>query len=297
MDISVVINTWNRKDRLRRALNSILNQTYKGKIGIIVVDNHSTDSTVDMIRENFPFVSLIVLPNSNYDFAEARNIGASTASGDMIIVMDDDAVLKEDWIEKMIKRFEENLAAGAFTSRIITYHQKGSYYAKGKEVEIWDFKGENNTERYNICWFHGAGTAFRKDVLEKAGYFPDEIARCGDEGDLSARIYLNGWKIEYNPDIITYHYPSGKPDEWKHIYYGLRNLIWTHFKYMSIKGFLRYLCWGLLDYFKVAAHNGYYYAYLKGILHGFAGIPKNLKKRRPCKEWEELKITQESGQC
>src|SRR3954454_1334766 len=95
MQLSVVIATWNRSALLAGCLES-LEATQAERPQVVVVDNASTDGTVAMVAERFPWVEVVRLPE-NGGFARANNAGVATASGDRVLLLDGDTRLLEDF--------------------------------------------------------------------------------------------------------------------------------------------------------------------------------------------------------
>ncbi|SVB83840.1 uncharacterized protein METZ01_LOCUS236694, partial [marine metagenome] len=100
MDISVIIPTYNRRNTLPRAVESVLNQIYK-PIEIIVVDDGSTDGAKEMCSEMYPLVRYIYQANSGV--SSARNTGIKSASGDWIALLDSDDEWLPDKLEIQVK--------------------------------------------------------------------------------------------------------------------------------------------------------------------------------------------------
>ena len=105
MNISVVIPSYNRKDFLKRSIDSAINQTKK-PIEIIVVDYGSTDGTEAMIKSDYDFVKFI--KQKNKGVSAARNIGIKVSIGEWICFLDSDDEWKKDKLEKQINAMKSN---------------------------------------------------------------------------------------------------------------------------------------------------------------------------------------------
>src|SRR5215210_8821962 len=110
-----VVPSWNGLEILREALRALQKQTVAAEI--VVVDNGSTDGTADAVAQEFPGVVLVQL-QENVGFGRAVNLGAARASGDVLLVVNNDAVCAPDFAERMLAPFADpgiGMAAGVLT--------------------------------------------------------------------------------------------------------------------------------------------------------------------------------------
>jgi GT2 family glycosyltransferase len=115
--VSVVVLNWNGYPFLERCLGSVMGQTYR-PLELIVVDNASTDHFLDLIRQAFPQVRLI-LNERNLGFAGGNNVGIRASRGKYSMVLNNDAHLKEDGIEKLTGAIEKDEKYGACASKVV----------------------------------------------------------------------------------------------------------------------------------------------------------------------------------
>lgn len=201
--VSVAVVTRNRKRDLQKCINSIINQTYK-KYEVIIVDNASTDGTVEAIERMYPEAKIILM-HRNLGCPEGRNVAFANCRGDIIVSIDDDANLAQDVLEKCIKYFEanENLAILGFN---INKKANSSKSKKAKYTHL----------------FSGGACAVRKAILQKTGYFPENFFRQAEEIDLALRIIDNGYTILFSPYIVVYHNAIYRNNK-LFLYYACRN--------------------------------------------------------------------------
>ena len=179
--VSAVIPNWHRKNDLREALEAIKAQTYPVE-EIIVVDNNSLDGTREMVEDEFPEVMFIQSPHNIV--IQALNIGAKTASGDIILHQDNDGVLAPDAVERMVAVF-------ASDTSIAVVHSKNLYYDTG---EVFDplrwFTPEEHASGgiFDVPSFHGNGALIRRDVLEEIDYIEPEILLYQFERNTNSRF-------------------------------------------------------------------------------------------------------------
>jgi lipopolysaccharide biosynthesis glycosyltransferase/GT2 family glycosyltransferase len=107
MLVSVVIPVYNRKNFIRKCLESVLNQEFKGEYEVIVVDDGSTDGTVEIIKEFSSRVKLYLSP-TNQGVSCARNQGVRLSQGKFVAMIDSDCIAYPDWLTELIKPFEQD---------------------------------------------------------------------------------------------------------------------------------------------------------------------------------------------
>lgn len=208
--VSIAIVTWNRRDYVLRAIKSIYDQPYR-PIEIVVVDSNSSDGTVEAIKNYFPEVKVIKL-HRNMGCPEGRNIALVNCSGDIIFSLDDDAWLDLSTLELCVRKFQEKENLGVIACRVFNPNEKTK---------------DTRKECYAVS-FSGGAFATKKEVLNKAGYFPSDFFRQAEEGDLVLRILDKGYNVLYYPEAIVYHAKAPTdPNNKLFMYYGCRNELYT----------------------------------------------------------------------
>lgn len=235
--VSYVIATYNRRDDLSEAITSILDQNYDN-VEIIVVSS-STDDTPKMFEKGGRFDDDDI---THLHFSErmgvprARNIGFEHASGEILVTIDDDAVLEApEATEKMVSLFREHEDVG-----VLAFQCRNYYTGEVNPHETPDPPDFDMTmsQRYRATNFVGVGNAIRKSALEVTGMYPSNFQYGFEEMDLSFRVHESGYDILYIPDIVVRHKksPEGRiPDtETKErlagnrIKLAIRNLPWRY---------------------------------------------------------------------
>jgi len=266
--VSCVITTWNKKKDLKENLESIRKQTYRN-IEIIVVDNHSTDSSIEMVRKEFPEVKLIMMPDSSYGACETFNIGFTNATGEYIAILDDDVILSPDWVEKIVKKFEKEPED---TAMIAT-----------KIIDplglMWPSEDKADEEFY--CGnFIGAGAMIKKGALEKTRYYPKEYFIYWNEEELAAQLLSKGYKIKCFPDVETYH--RGNPSQRmtkRRFYFEVRNRLWTFWMHEPINKMIEKTFMHLRGYFLRSLRDRYITTYIRGVIDAIKGLPNCIRNR------------------
>lgn len=279
---SVVVVNWNRKDDLRACLKSIKLQT-EGPLEVIVVDNHSTDGTIEMVREEFPDVTVIVMPNSDYGACETFNIGFARASAEHIVIMDNDAMLEPNWIQKALVEFREDPQLGCLAGRVLNYFTK----------EDWGFFVYGLDDRWKdrpffTSVFVGCGAMIRKDVLANVGGYPNEYFIYCNDFALGAKIVNAGYRIKYAPNIVAHHRIGQTQTQKKRGYdFGTRNWYWYVWKYYPSDLILKHT---LIHFTLTGRSNlGNLRGFLRATFDALEGLPNTLGKRESIKNIENFR--------
>jgi cellulose synthase/poly-beta-1,6-N-acetylglucosamine synthase-like glycosyltransferase len=161
---------------------------------IIVVDGGSTDCTTDLIKQ-YPIK--FVRESKKSGISAARNLGISNSKGDIVVFLDDDAIVEKDWLECLVKPFEDERIAGVSGKVIpITNTLFNREFAPDYD------QGPNIIE---TKYFVGCNMAFRKSALVEAGYFDSKIKYGHDENELCSRLVSAGYRLVYTPYAVAHH--------------------------------------------------------------------------------------------
>jgi GT2 family glycosyltransferase len=199
LSVSVIIPTYNGASRIGRCLDSLKKQNAGCDLEVIVVNDGSTDNTVEVIQ-NHPWVRF--LNQNNAGPAAARNRGASEASGHIIMFTDDDCETAPGWLNSMLQPFCDPEVVGT----------KGAY--RTSQVQLMArFVQAEYEEKYRIMAQHANidfidtySAAFRRDkFLEMNGFDTEFPVACAEDVELSYRMAARGWKMKFAPDAIVYH--------------------------------------------------------------------------------------------
>jgi GT2 family glycosyltransferase len=219
--VSVITLNWNRKEDLSRTLSLIHKQTYEPK-EILMVDNGSTDGSVESIQQSFPSVKIITLPENRG--VQGYNEGISSASGNILLLIDNDMdLLQEDSLGKIVNKFESNPKLGVVALQV---RECSSNELSPNNPKYWDEKGNDNAG-YPCSTFDGGGVAFRKEVLAQTGSYLPQFFVYHSEVDLSTRIWDAGYEIRYFPEIAVCHRESQVARNLaRQTMYTTRNYLW-----------------------------------------------------------------------
>ena len=174
MNISVVIPSYNRKDFLKRSIDSAINQTKK-PLEIIVVDDGSTDGTETMIKSDYDFVKFI--KQKNKGVSAARNIGIEVSIGEWICFLDSDDEWKKDKLEKQINAMKSNPGYKFFHSNEIWIKNGIRINQKKKHKK---YGGDIFDKCLDMCRISPSSVMIDKTVFDEVGNFNEDLVVCED---------------------------------------------------------------------------------------------------------------------
>jgi GT2 family glycosyltransferase len=251
--ISVVVVNWNSRDDLRDCLAALDAQTDRD-FETVVVDNGSTDGSIELVRERFPWV-LLVETGENLGFAEGANRGIDRARGAWVALLNNDANADPRWIAELRARARAaGPRLGMLQSRVLfkgrPTHTNSTgvlLFPNGTACDR-DFDAEARADdRYEevFCTTAGAGL-YRREMLDAvrlpSGVFDRHYFMYFEDLDLGWRCRLAGWDAFYVPTAVVHHalYGSSKRQGDKFVErHCKRNRIRTLLKNASLRFLVR----------------------------------------------------------
>jgi GT2 family glycosyltransferase len=227
LKLSIIIVSYNVRDLLQQALDSLIDAAFGLDYEIFVVDNHSKDATIEMVKEKYPEVKLII-NQKNAGFSVANNQAIALAKGEYVLVINPDTITSVDTLQKSISFMDNHLDTGGLGVRMI--NAQGKYLPESKRglPTIWvsfckflglhlAFPQSKIFNKYYMGWINeyetaeidilaGAFMLLRKQSLEKIGYFDEAFFMYGEDVDLSYRLKLAGFKNYYYPETYIIHF-------------------------------------------------------------------------------------------
>jgi len=222
--ISVVILSWNQKEKTGYCVESVLNQSYKN-LDVIVVDNASSDGTVSFLRERFPGIRIIE-NETNLGFGGGNNVGIGNARGQYIAMLNNDTVLDSRCIEELKKTIETSEDCGAVASKIVLDGDRELIDAAGIVVypdglSIGRGRTKASTtlnEEAEVFFASDCACLYRRRMLDDIAIngeiYDEDFFAYADETDLGWRARLKGWKCVYTPKALVHHHHSASTGEY-----------------------------------------------------------------------------------
>jgi GT2 family glycosyltransferase len=227
LKLSVVIVNYNVKYFLEQCLLSVIKANSNIETEILVVDNSSSDGSVEYIRQRFPSVQVIA-NKDNPGFSKANNQAIQIAKGEFILILNPDTLVAEDTFDICIDFMNKHTDAGALGVKMVD--GKGIFLPESKralptpEVAFYKMFGlsalfprSHRFGKYHLSYLSkdetnpvdilsGAFMFFRKQVLDEIGYFDETFFMYGEDIDLSYRVLKAGYKNYYLADTTIIHY-------------------------------------------------------------------------------------------
>lgn len=221
--VSVCILSYNRKTDLAYTLEVLQKDPYE-RLELLVADNASEDGTPELLACEFPDVRLFTHPkNIGID---ALNTAFRAATGEYILVLDDDSWPEPGTIARAVARFAEKLELGLIACDIL----------EPKTHKRWDLAylplHPGDGPQPWFC-FLGCGFLVRTALLQKIGGYPEGFFLYANEAPVAAEVFLHGFEIEFLPDAHVFHKMPNRQSGYSqaHVFYGLRNDLQTAWRY------------------------------------------------------------------
>jgi len=211
--VSIVIVTYNQYEYTKKCLDSIkefTNENYE----IIVVDNNSKDGTPDKIKNDFPEIKLIENAE-NKGFPLAANQGIKEGQGEYYLLLNNDTIVTQNWLERMVEVAELNLEIGIVgpVSNIVSGVQidKNAKYNSIEEMHKYAAKNkkENAGKYFEFPRVAFLCTLIKREVVEKIGGLDERFSPGNfEDDDFCLRAQLAGYKTVVAQDVFIHHYGS-----------------------------------------------------------------------------------------
>jgi GT2 family glycosyltransferase len=290
--VSVIVLNWNGAAFLPRCLEALQAQTYRD-FEVLVVDNGSSDGSVDDIEARWPGFRLLRL-EKNLGFAVANNRAAEMVHGRWLVFLNNDAFPNPDWLEQMVDAALAWPAFSFFASRLVYADDLNRIQATGDVLNISGFAWSRDNgipvdyahlqleEVFSPC--AAAAMYQRQAFLEVGGFNPDFVSHLEDI-DLGFRLRLSGRRCLYVPAAIAAHVVSasyGAVSEYT-VYQVQRNVVWMFVANMPGWLFWKYLpahLMGNLIFLLYYFRRGRARAVWRAKLDALRGLPAALRRRR-----------------
>ncbi len=216
LKLSIIIVNYNARNYLKDCISSIKKNVNSDIFEIILVDNDSSDGSVEYIQEQFPEID-IISHKKNLGYAVGNNRGIKKSKGRYILFLNPDTIVFDEAIHFLLKELENNRNAGAVGPAL--FKGKNKYQISfGKKVNFifevfqkcffnlyYKLKLKHFSLKKEVGWLSGACLMVRKSILDDIGYFDEQFFLYFEDIDLCYRIREEGWKIYYFPRAKVFH--------------------------------------------------------------------------------------------
>jgi len=231
MDFSIIIVNYNTKELLKNCLRSVFQKMKDIDFEVWVVDNASTDDSLEMVRKEFPKIKIIA-NKENIGFARANNQAIKEVAGKYVLLLNPDTIILDENFKELIKFMEEHPEVGACGPLILnrdgtiqrqckkgwpTFWNSFTYYSG-----LWKLFSKNKWWRknfgryflldkpddkiYEVDSLSGSAMMVRKEALKEVGLMCEDYIMYWDDIDWCYRIKKANWKIYYVPLTKITHY-------------------------------------------------------------------------------------------
>lgn len=307
MRVSVIIVTWNGREHLATCLDSLAGQTFRA-FEVILVDNGSTDGSAEFVRERYPWVRVVGLPE-NRGFAAGNNAGFAAAHGEYLVTLNNDTEAEPGWLAELVAVADLHPAAGMVASRICDFADRDRIDSLGVRIcRDGMSRGSARLQRFSalslgrvtgILLPSACVALYRRTMLAETGLFDEEFFAYCEDTDLGLRGRLAGWGAVLARDAVVYHKYSATSGTFSplKLYLVERNHYWAVLKTFPLPLLLliplytvgRYLA-QLTAVSRAAGSGGEFLAsdsrracilaILRGMRDALLGMPRTWRKRR-----------------
>lgn len=263
MDISIIIINWNTRQLLLDCIDSVYRTVQLATFEIYVVDNGSSDGSVEAVRNAFPSVKVIANAR-NQGFAKANNIALRQMHGRYAVLLNSDTVLKDTSLETMLDFMDRHPGAGMcgpqllnrdgskqtstgfFPTLLNEFASKTVVRLLSKEhsLKVRHTDPEGSAAPHQVEFIIGACMMVRKTALGKVGLLDEDFFFCYEEIEWCQRMLEGGWPVYHLPAVEIFHYQKmsfaginlkARAESWRSRYiYFKKSLNLSGFSYASL---------------------------------------------------------------
>lgn len=231
-DLSIVIVSWNTSDELRKCLRSVCEADTVAS-EVIVVDNASSDDSVRMLRDDFPWVRRI--ENSyNLGFAKGSNQGIKISRGRYVMLLNPDSEVRPGAFSAIVQFGDENPEVGIFGAKVLNsdgtvqYSCRrfptfvtglfrntilGKFFPQNPYIMDYLLAGWDHNETRDVDWVSGCAMILRRELLDDIGPFDERFFMYVEDVDIAYRAKEKGWRVAYFPGAVIVHARAKSSDK------------------------------------------------------------------------------------
>lgn len=224
--ISIIIVNYNGVLHLEKCLASLKKVDYDNH-EIILVDNNSSDDSIEFVKNNYPKIIIIKL-DKNYGFAYPNNVGAKNARGPLLLFLNNDTITTPNFVSELVKIMNSDPKIGICQSLLLKINNEVD--SSGDFIDsigvAYSSKERVRTVK-EILSAKGASMIIRKDIFERLGGFDEKFFVSFEDVDLGWRCWIIGYKVVVVPASIVYHIGGQTINKMKSelAFHGIKNQI------------------------------------------------------------------------
>ena len=225
MKLSIIIVSWNVKKVLTNCIGSIEENSASEPFEVIVVDNASSDRTVEFVRNKFPDV-VIIANSQNLGFAAANNQGIEKSQGEYILLLNPDTIVHSGSLDVLIEFMDENEDVGICGPQLL--NQDGTIQSSARcfptfrgalyrhtalrflhifreEYKKWLMKGFDHKSQMDVDQIMGAALMIKRTIIDHIGAMDERFFMYYEEVDLCYKVKQAGWRVVFMPEVAIIH--------------------------------------------------------------------------------------------
>jgi GT2 family glycosyltransferase len=256
--VSIIIVNWNGREYLPECLDSLKEQSCID-FETIVVDNGSHDGSLELLKESYPWVQVVPLPD-NTGFSYGNNAGLAASSGKYIVTLNNDTRVDREWLAELIAPVVAHEEVGMVASRICSWDEPDQIDSLGVAIcHDGMSRGSRRRCRYSeltldsnekVLFPSACAGLYRREMLDTIGFFDDDFFAYCEDTDLGLRGRLAGWSSVLARDAVVYHRYSRSGGEFSplKLYLVERNHFWAALKSFPAGMLLALPFWTMIRY-------------------------------------------------
>ncbi len=217
--VAVAILNWNNEELMKDFLPSVLATEYDN-FETYVIDNGSTDNSLEMLASKFPTVKIVKL-DDNYGFVGGYNRGLKEIPADYFVLLNSDVEVSKDWIEVVIGEMKKDPTVGAAQPKILAQKQKthfeyagacggfldkwGYSFCRGRLFDDYERDEGQYDEKMEVDWASGCSLFIKSSLYFKVGGLDENFFAHFEEIDLCWRLRRAGYKVMVYPEASVFH--------------------------------------------------------------------------------------------
>jgi len=244
--VSIVIVSWNARELLQTCLPSVVDTDYPN-LEIILADNASTDGSAAWVAREHPSVKIVRHPE-NWLFCRGNNAALPHATGDFILLLNNDVEVPADWLRPLVATMTEAEDVGAVQPKLLQYDDRDRFeyaggaggfvdrvgypFTRGRLFDTMERDRGQYDDARDVFWATGAAILLRRSALDEVGLLDPRFEMHMEEIDLCWRLQRHGYRVRVQPESTIYHVggaslPKGSP---RKTYYNFRNSLLLLYK-------------------------------------------------------------------
>lgn len=226
MDLSIIILNYKSKGLLKQCIRGILDARLPMAHEVIAIDNHSNDGSVEMVRQEFPDVTMISSP-TNVGYSAGNNLGLKRATGKYLLIVNPDVAVFAQAVQQLIDYLKEHPRVGLVVPQlanpdgsiqdscyrfpnawipILRRSPLGKLPTAKKVLARYMMNDWDHQQPQAVGWALGACFMLRREAFDEVGFFDDRFFLYFEDVDYCRRLWQAGWEVHCLPAAEMVHY-------------------------------------------------------------------------------------------